>query len=612
MKTIRLTTAQAIVRFLIAQRTELDGVEAPLFPGVFAIFGHGNVTGLGFALDEVRDELPTFRGQSEQGMALAAVGFAKAMRRRQIMVATSSIGPGAMNMVTAAGVAMANRLPLLLLSGDTFQSRIPDPVLQQVEHFGSPSTTVNDAFRAVTRFWDRIVHPAQVAQSLPLALETMLDPAECGPAFIGLPQDVQAAAYDYPERLFEPRVHTLRRQRPDADELAAAAAALRSAKRPLVVAGGGVHYSLAEDELRGFVEAHGLPVVETVAGKSCLTAAHPCYVGPIGVTGSDQANRLAAEADVVLCVGTRLQDFTTGSWTVFGNEGVTLIGLNAARFDATKHLALPVVGDAREGLLELGARLDGWKAGADWVARAGEEAASFKAFVAGTTAPADELPTYAQVVGAVNRHATEADYALTAAGGLPGELNINWLSKGVATFDCEYGFSCMGYEIAGAWGAKLARPDGDVVCFVGDGSYLMLNSELYSSVIAGHKLIVVVCDNGGFAVIDRLQTGMGGRSFNNMFETIGDEVVKVDWVAHATALGCRAEAVSTIAELEDAFDRARSADRTTVIAIETAPDRWTPGGAFWEVGVAEVSDRAEIAEAHRQVREGKKQQRVGW
>ena len=612
MKTVRLTTAQAIVRFLIAQRTEIDGREAPLFPGVFAIFGHGNVTGLGFALDEARDELPTLRGQNEQGMALAAVGFAKAMRRRQIMVATSSIGPGALNMVTAAGVAMANRLPLLLLSGDTFQSRIPDPVLQQVEHFGSPSTTVNDAFRAVTRYWDRIVHPAQVAQSLPLALETMLDPADCGPAFIGLPQDVQAAAYDYPERLFEPRLHTLRRQRPDADELAAAAAALRAAERPLVVAGGGVHYSLAETELRLFVESHGLPVVETVAGKSCLTADHPCYVGPIGVTGSDQANRLAAEADVVLCVGTRLQDFTTGSWTVFGDAGLTLIGLNAARFDATKHLALPVVGDAREGLLELGARLGDWRAGADWVARAEAEAASFKAFVAETTAPGDEPPTYAQVIGAVNRHATETDYALTAAGGLPGELNVNWLSKGVATFDCEYGFSCMGYELAGAWGAKLARPEGDVISFAGDGSYLMLNSELYSSVITGQKLIVVVCDNGGFAVIDRLQTGMGGRSFNNMFETIGDEQVKVDWVAHATALGCRAEAVSTTAELEDAFERARSADRTTVIAIETAPNRWTPGGAFWEVGVAEVSDRAEIAEAHRQVGEGKKRQRVGW
>jgi 3D-(3,5/4)-trihydroxycyclohexane-1,2-dione acylhydrolase (decyclizing) len=612
MKTVRLTTAQAIVRFLIAQRTEIDGRDVPLFPGVLAIFGHGNVTGLGFALDEVRDALPTIRGQNEQGMALAAVGFAKAMRRRQIMVATSSVGPGALNMITAAGVAMANRLPVLLLSGDTFQSRIPDPVLQQVEHFGSPSTTVNDAFRAVTRYWDRIVHPAQVAQSLPLALETMLDPADCGPAFIGLPQDVQAAAYDYPARLFEPRLHVLRRQRPDSDELAAAASALGSAQRPLVVAGGGVHYSLAEAELRRFVETHGLPVVETVAGKSCLTADHPCLVGPIGVTGCDQANRLAAETDVVLCVGTRLQDFTTGSWTVFRDESLTLIGLNAVRFDATKHLALPVVGDAREGLSELGARLESWRAGADWIARAEAEAASFAAFVAETTAPNEETPTYAQVIGAVNRHASANDYALTAAGGFPGELNVNWLSKGVATFDCEYGFSCMGYEIAGAWGARMARPDGDVVCFVGDGSYLMLNSDLYSSVITGHKLIVVVCDNGGFAVIDRLQTEMGGRSFNNMFGTIGDGRVKVDWVAHAASLGCLSESVSTIAELEGAFERARSADRTTVIAIETAPDRWTPGGAFWEVGVAEVAERPEIAEAHKRVREGKERQRVGW
>lgn len=609
MKTVRMTTAQAIVRFLAAQRTELDGREAPLFPGIFAIFGHGNVTGLGFALDEARTELPTIRGQNEQGMALAAVAYAKAMRRRQIMVATSSIGPGALNMVTAAGVAMANRLPLLLLSGDTFQSRIPDPVLQQVEHFGSPSTTVNDAFRAVTRYWDRITHPAQVAQSLPAALDTMLDPADCGPAFIGLPQDVQAAGYDFPARLFEPRLHRARRQRPDEGELDAAAAALRASKRPLVVAGGGVHYSLAEKALRSFVEAHRIPVVETVAGKSCLTAGHPCLVAPLGVTGADHANRLAADADVVLCVGTRLQDFTTGSWTVFGNEGLTLIGLNAARFDAAKHRSLPVVGDAREGLTELTTRLEGWRAGEEWVARAASEAASFSAFVAETTAAGDEPPTYAQVIGVVNRHATKDDYALTAAGGFPGELNVNWLAKGVATFDCEYGFSCMGYEIAGAWGARLARPKGDVVCFVGDGSYLMLNSDLYSSVLTGQKLIVVVCDNGGYAVIERLQSGMGGRSFNNM---LGADRVKVDWAAHAAALGCRSESVATIAELEAAFERARAADRTTVIAVETTPDAWTPGGAFWEVGVAEVSDRPEIAEAAERMREAKERQRVGW
>jgi 3D-(3,5/4)-trihydroxycyclohexane-1,2-dione acylhydrolase (decyclizing) len=612
MKTVRLTTAQAIVRYLIAQRTLIDGEEAPLFPGVFAIFGHGNVTGLGFALDEVRAELPTIRGQNEQGMALAAIGYAKAMRRRQIMVATSSIGPGATNMVTAAGVAMANRLPVLLLSGDTFGSRIPDPVLQQVEHYGSPSTTVNDSFRAVTRYWDRITDPPQLAQSLPLAVETMLDPADCGPAFIGMPQDVQATAYDFPTRLFEPRVHELRRQRPDSSELAAAAAALRGASRPLVIAGGGVHYSLAEDEFRQFVEEHRLPVVETVAGKSCLAADHPAYVGPIGVTGSDHANRLAADADVVLCVGTRLQDFTTGSWTVFGNDELTLIGLNAARFDAAKHRALPLVGDAREGLFELGAALEGWGADAEWAARAADEARSYKTFVAGTTEPSDELPNYAQVIGAVNRQATADDYALAAAGGFPGELNVNWLAKGVGTYDCEYGYSCMGYEIAGAWGARMARRSGDVIAFVGDGSYLMLNSELYSSVITGQKLIVVVCDNGGFAVIDRLQTNMGGRSFNNLFGGNGDERVKVDWAAHARALGCVGESVETIAELEEALERARSASRTTVIAIETAPNRWTPGGAFWEVGVAEVSDRAEVSDAHARVVEGKRRQRVGW
>jgi 3D-(3,5/4)-trihydroxycyclohexane-1,2-dione acylhydrolase (decyclizing) len=614
MKTVRLTTAQAIVRYLVAQRTTVDGNDVPLFPGVFAIFGHGNVTGLGFALDEARDELPTLRGQNEQGMALAGVAYAKAMRRRQVMVATSSIGPGATNMVTAAAVAMANRLPLLVLSGDTFQSRIPDPVLQQVEHYGSPSTTVNDAFRAVTRYWDRITHPAQVAQSLPLAVETMLDPADCGPAFLGLPQDVQAEAYGYPIGLFEPRMHELRRQRPDVRELDAVTATLRGAQRPLVLAGGGVHYSLAEDALRRFVDGHDLPVVETVAGKSCLTADHSSLVGPIGVTGSDHANRLAAEADVVLAVGTRLQDFTTGSWTVFQNDELVLVGLNAARFDAGKHRGLPLVADAREGLAALDASLAGWRADDEWTARARDEADSFRAFVAANTMheDTDDPPTYAHVVGAVNRLARERDYALTAAGGLPGELNVNWLAKGIATFDCEYGFSCMGYEIAGAWGAKLARPDDEVYAFVGDGSYLMLNSELYSSVLTGHKLIVILCDNGGFAVIDRLQTGQGGRSFNNMLDTVAADRPAVDWAAHARALGCEGVAVASIGELEEAVERARSAARTTVIAIETAPDRWTPGGAFWEVGVAEVSDRPEIAAAREQVLEGKRRQRVGW
>jgi len=611
--TVRLTTAQAIVRFLVAQQTVVDGREAPLFPGVFAIFGHGNVLGLGDALHEARDALPVYRGQNEQGMALAGVAFAKATRRRQIMVATSSIGPGATNMVTAAAAALANRLPLLILSGDTFQSRIPDPVLQQVEHFGAPSTTVNDAFRAVTRYWDRIVTPAQVSSSLPLAVETMLDPADCGPAFIGLPQDVQAAAYDYPERLFERRVHELRRPRPDRRQLEQAAARLRDARRPLVVAGGGVHYSLAEEDLRVFCDRHGLPVVETMAGKACLTADDPAWVGPIGVTGCDHANRLAAAADVVLAIGTRLQDFTTGSWTVFGEDS-RIVALNVARFDATKHLSLPLVADAREGIAELSDALHGWRADEEWLETARAEREAFRSFVRERTAPAapGETPTYAQVVGAINRAAGEHDLALTAAGGLPGEMNVNWLAKGVGTFDCEYGYSTMGYELAGAWGARMARTDGEVIAFVGDGSYLMLNSELYSATLAGHKLIVVLCDNGGYSVIHRLQVGQGGAPYNNMLEDVRPGYPAVDFASHARSLGCDAEEVATIAALEDAFARARAADRTTVIVIRTAPHDWTPGGAFWEVGVPEATTRSEVAAARERLLEGKRRQRVGW
>ncbi|HEY5874392.1 MAG TPA: 3D-(3,5/4)-trihydroxycyclohexane-1,2-dione acylhydrolase (decyclizing), partial [Ilumatobacteraceae bacterium] len=517
--TERMTVAEAIVRWLVAQRTVLDrdGIDRPLFPGVFAIFGHGNVTCLGHSLEQHRDELPTYRGQNEQGMALAAVGYAKAMRRRQIMVATSSIGPGAANMVTAAGVAMANRLPLLLLAGDTFQSRLPDPVLQQVEHFGHPSTTVNDAFRPVVRYWDRITHPAQLLSSLPQALATMLDPADCGPAFLALPQDVQAEAFDVPLAFLAPTVHHVPRPRPAHDQLAAAVELLRGAQRPLIVAGGGVHYSLAEAELQRFAERHGIPVVETVAGKACLRFDHSHYAGPIGVTGCEAANRLAADADVVLAVGTRLQDFTTGSWTVFGDD-TRLIGINAARSDAWKHRSLPVVGDAREALRELGDLLGSWAAPPARLAQAHDEVAGYWRYIDSITRPTedDSLPTYAQVVGAVSRQATDADYALTAAGGFPGELINNWRALAPATFDCEYGFSCMGYELSGAWGARMARPEGEVFTFVGDGSYLMMNSDLYSSVLTGQKLIVVVCDNGGFAVIDRLQVSQGGASYNNL------------------------------------------------------------------------------------------------
>jgi len=617
MKTVRLTTAQAIVRYLIAQRIEIDGEQGPLVPGVFAIFGHGNVTCLGQALEEAKDDLPTWRGQNEQGMALAAVAYAKAMRRRQIMVATSSIGPGATNMVTAAAVAHANRLPVLLLSGDTFASRIPDPVLQQVEGFGDPSVTVNDTFKPVTRYWDRIVKPVQVVHTLPHAVATMLDPATCGPAFLGLPQDVQAEAYDYPARFFDTTVHEIPRPRPDEGQLARAAAVLGEATKPLIVAGGGVHYSLAEEELRSFAERHNIPVVETVAGKATLLSAHRLNAGPIGSTGCTSANALAGEADVVLAVGSRLQDFTTGSWTVFANESVRFIGLNTASFDAVKHLAHPLVADAREGLRELSTRVGAWRAPDDWTDRASVETAQYHAYVdkiASPSAPGqEEKPTYAQVVGAVDRLALPTDYAFAAAGGFPGELNSGWRAKGLDSIDMEYGYSCMGYEISGAWGAKMALPDREVIVFVGDGSYLMMNSDLYSSVLSGHKLVVIVCDNGGFAVINRLQVNQGGAPFNNLIvDSKVQDVVAVDFAAHAAAMGCRSEKVASVAELEAAMERARASDRTYVIAIDTSAYDWTGGGAFWEVGVPEVSSRPSVVAAREAMDAGKAAQRVGW
>jgi 3D-(3,5/4)-trihydroxycyclohexane-1,2-dione acylhydrolase (decyclizing) len=617
METIRLTTAEAIVRYLIAQRTMIDGIEQPLFPGVYGIFGHGNVTCLGHALEQHKDELPTWRGQNEQGMALAATAYAKAKRRRQIMVATSSVGPGATNMVTAAGVAHSNRLPLLLIAGDTFASRLPDPVLQQVEHFGEPSTTVNDAFRAVTRYWDRLMKPEQVLSSLPHAVQTMLDPATCGPAFIGLPQDVAAEAYDFPVRFFDTVVHKIARPRADLGQLAAAAEAIAAAEKPLIICGGGVHYSGAEAELQAFAEAHNIPVVETVAGKASLLADHPLYAGPIGVTGCTSANALAGAADVVLAVGTRLEDFTTGSWTIFKNEDVKIVGINVARFDATKHRAVPVVGDAREVLADLTPRLDGYRASDDWTDTASNETSQYHAYIDKIAAPdavtEGEPPSYAQVVGAIDRMAGPEDFALAAAGGFPGEVNNGWRQKSLNSFDCEYGFSCMGYETSGGWGAAMAMPDKDVTVFVGDGSYMMLNSDLYSSVLSGHKMIVIVCDNGGYAVINRLQVNQGGKPFNNLLaDSKIVEEVRVDFAAHAAAMGCNAETVSTIEELEAAWRRAKTADRTTVIAMQTHQNSWTEGGSWWEVGVPEVSASQSVLDARAELVEGKAEQRAGW
>jgi 3D-(3,5/4)-trihydroxycyclohexane-1,2-dione acylhydrolase (decyclizing) len=613
MDTTRLTVAQAIVRFLIAQRTEIDGEVRPLFPGVFAIFGHGNVTCLGDALDAARENLPTWRGQNEQTMAMAGVAFAKATRRRQIMVATTSIGPGALNMVTAAGIAHANRLPLLMISGDTFASRLNDPVLQQVEHFAEPSTTVNDAFRAVTRYWDRIVRPEQLLQSLPQAVATMLDPADCGPAFIGLPQDVQAQAFDFPTAFFREHVHRLRRPGPDLEELGAAAGVVRVARRPLIIAGGGVRYSMAEHAVAAFAERHGVPVVETVAGRSSLPWDHPLQAGPIGVTGSTSANALAAEADVVLAVGTRLQDFTTGSWTVFRGEDLRIVGLNAARFDAVKHLALPLVADARRGIESLDEALGDWRADAGWTGRAGEERRTWQRSLDEAVAEGSGIPpSYAAVIRAVQDVSAPDDYVLTAAGGLPGEVNKHWRAATPATVDVEYGFSCMGYEIAGAWGASMALPGRTVVSFCGDGSYLMANSEIYGSVLSGHPFVLVLCDNGGYAVIDRLQVAKGAAHFNNMLDDVrSPEVVRVDFRAHAAAMGAWAAEVDSLDTFRDALEEARGAGRTSVIVIRTDPNAWTSGDAWWDVGVPEVSERAEVRAARSEHEEGRRHQRVG-
>jgi len=612
MSTVRCTMAQALVRYLCNQFTIIDGKMEMLFPGVFAIFGHGNVTCLSEALEAVKDTLPTWRGQNEQSMALAAIGFAKAKRRRQIMVATSSIGPGALNMMTAAGVAHSNRLPVLLLSGDTFVNRRPDPVMQQVEHFGDPSINVNDAFRAVTRYWDRITHPEQIVSSLPQAVAVLLDPADCGPAFIALPQDVQEMAWDYPEAFFKPTVHAIPRPRADKDRLAQALEILKNAKRPLIISGGGVRYSGAEDVLGAFATEHGIPVAETIAGKGALTHYHPAHVGPIGIVGSTSANALAAEADVILAVGTRLMDFTTGSWTCFSPDA-KFISINAARFDATKHQALAVIGDARETLAELAASLEGWKSDAKWTDHGKSEFAKWNAALDTYQKPTNEpVPTYAQVVGVVNSHAGERDYLVAAAGGLPGEVMKNWRVKQPNSFDCEFGFSCMGYEIAAGWGAAMADPSRVPIVLVGDGTYMMMNSDIYSTVLTGHKIILIVCDNGGYGVINRLQNGKGGASFNNLIKDCRvKEPFAVDFAKHAESMGALARKVESLADLGAAVDWARTTDRTTVLTIVSDAFTWTPGDAWWDVGVPQVSARESVLEASKDQLEGRKKQRVG-
>ncbi|MBL6946658.1 MAG: 3D-(3,5/4)-trihydroxycyclohexane-1,2-dione acylhydrolase (decyclizing) [Rhodospirillales bacterium] len=615
MKTVRLTMAQALVRYLCAQRTEIDGQELPLFAGVFAIFGHGIVAGLGEALYAAREELPTFRGHNEQAFAHTAIAFAKASNRRRMMACASSIGPGATNMVTAAALAHVNRLPVLFLPGDIFASRRPDPVLQQVENFGDGTVSANDCFRPVSRYWDRITRPEQLLVALPVALDVLTDPANCGPVTLAIPQDVQAMAFDYPVKFFEPRMRRARRIGPDIGELEAAAKALQNAEKPLIVAGGGVHYSLACKELSNFAERHGIPVTETQAGKGALAWDHPNQVGSLGVTGASAANTLAAEADVILAVGTRLGDFTTASHSVFANETGKLIQLNVQAFDSVKHGALSLVSDAKRGLEALDEKLGTWCAPSSWGGKMHQLAADWNEAVERATKPTNvPLPTDAQVLGAANRAAGQRDVVVCAAGGLPGELHKLWQTPESGGYHMEYGYSCMGYEIAGGLGVKMADPSREVYVLVGDGSYLMLNSEIATSVLMGLKLIIVVLDNRGFGCINRLQRHCGNESFNNLFSSvrIDGKLPDIDFAAHAASLGAISEKAASLAELEAALERAKEADQTYVVTIDTDPIATTEdGGAWWDVAVPEVSERAEVRSAREGYIAATKKQRTG-
>ncbi|WP_404935284.1 3D-(3,5/4)-trihydroxycyclohexane-1,2-dione acylhydrolase (decyclizing) [Nitratireductor sp. L15S-10] len=597
MKTIRLTAAQAAIRYIAAQKNE-EG--EPFIAGMWAIFGHGNVAGLGEALYAARETLTTYRGHNEQSMAHAAIAYTKQLGRRRAMAVTSSIGPGATNMVTAAALAHVNRLPVLLIPGDVFANRGPDPVLQQVEDFGDGTVSANDCFRPVSRYFDRITRPEQLLTALPRAFRVMTDPADCGPVTLAFCQDVQAEAYDWPENFFDERIWRRRRPQPDEAELADAIETIRAASRPVIVAGGGVHYAGACATLKAFAEKHAIPVVETQAGKSALPWDHPFNLGPVGVTGSASANAVCEEADLVIGVGTRFQDFTTGSWALF-RKRPGILALNVQPHDGSKHDAQALIADADVGLGLLSEGLGGWKAQAP---DPGLKETWFKAADAVTAAPTvddNALPTDMQVIGAVQRAARENTVVMCAAGTMPGELHKLWKAGRPGSYHMEYGYSCMGYEIAGGLGIKMAEPDRDVVVMLGDGSYMMMNSELATAVSMGIKITVVITDNRGFGCINRLQMGTGGAEFNNLLDHAHHvNPSRIDFVAHAASMGAEARKAGSIAELEAALAEARSAKGPFVVVIDTDPYPSTEaGGYWWDVAVPEVSERREVNTARR-------------
>ncbi|MFD1676272.1 3D-(3,5/4)-trihydroxycyclohexane-1,2-dione acylhydrolase (decyclizing) [Alicyclobacillus fodiniaquatilis] len=606
METIRLTMAQALLHFLDQQYVEVDGQEYKFVHGVMGIFGHGNVTGIGEALEDEELDLTYIQGHNEQGMVHAAAAFAKQKNRLGIYACTTSIGPGALNMVTAAATATVNRVPVLLLPGDNFACRQPDPVLQQLEVPSDYTVSANDAFRPVSRYFDRIVRPEQLMTAAVQAMRVLVDPADTGAVTLALPQDVQTEAYDYPVSFFQKRVHHIERRPIAAGALTRAVEAIRSAKRPLLIAGGGVHYSLATDALAGFAESFGIPVAETQAGKSALLWEHPWNVGAIGVTGSLAANRLAREADLVIAVGTRLADFTTASKTAFAAD-VPLISINVQAMDAVKMDAIPVLADAREALTAIAEQLQNsgyHSAHAEADIRAGRQAWNDEIDrLYGLTH--DDGLVQTTVIGEINNTLAEDAVIVAAAGGLPGDLHRLWRVNAVRSYHMEYGFSCMGYEVAGAFGVKLADPARDVYALVGDGSYLMLHSELVTSLQEGQKITIILLDNSGYQCIHNLQRGHGSNGFGNELRyrdqssgRLTGAYVPIDFAKHAESLGCKSYRVKTIAELQSALAAAKEDTQSVLIDIKVLPDTGTGNyESWWRVGVAEVSKNEKVQAA---------------
>ena len=613
MKNIQLTCADAIIKFLIKQKILINGKKHPLFPGAFAIFGHGNVACLGQALEENKKDLPTWRGHHEQNMALTGIAYSRAKRRKQIFIATSSVGPGSTNMITAAAVAMSNRIPILFLPGDTFANRMPDPVLQQVENFSNPGLTQNDSFKPVVRYFDRITRAEQIISSLPQALQVMLDPADCGPTCISLCQDVQGETFDYPEEFFNEKIHHIRRPKPDDFQIKKAAETIKKSKNPIIISGGGVFYSDAMSELSEFAKKHNIPVTQTVMGYSTMKRDHSHFLGPIGGLGGKAANNMAKKTDLAIAVGTKLADFTTGSWANFENPNFKLVSINAARFDANKHMADAIIGDAKVSLLELSQALSGWRADDNWYKKSQAELKSWNDYVDKESGPTNKkLPSYAHAVGAIYRNSDPKDIVVTAAGGLVGEVVQVWRPRELNTHETEWGFSCMSYEISGALGVKMANPDREVIAFIGDGSYLLYNSDIYSSVITDNKLIIIVCDNGGHAVINRLQLYKGGKEFNCLLKSSKTpNLVSVNFADHAKSMGADGEFVKSISELEEAFKRAKKSKKTYVISIHTDGYQWLEGSAYWESPTLGIPTTEENKKSLKEHLEGKKKQRKG-